>query len=88
MRAPAKKAIINIIIVMSASVVVFSAILIMAQNRNLSQSIKDQTTINQRFFRCLILVPPDPSRTVEQRLSVVDKCAEESRLPSGEGMGE
>lgn len=74
----AKRAILNIVIAISVGVVVLTSILILKRIETVGQSVKDQTTINQKFLRCLILVTPSEFRTPEQRVVVVDKCVEES----------
>lgn len=91
MRAPAKKALLNIIIAAGFGVMlligIYNSVQIQDQNEILiaqNDVIKEQTDINQRFIRCLILIPGGQSRTPEERIEAIDKCAIESRLPSGE----
>lgn len=87
-----KKSIYNIIIAVSIGVLLFTVVLILTQVRQLiqqnhhltelehqtTQDIKDQTTINQKFFRCLILTPQSAFNNTKTRVAAVDKCVEES----------
>lgn len=88
MRAPANKSISNLVIVVASAVVVFIAINILAQIRSLTQDVKSQTTINQKYLRCILLLPPEDFADREKRVVAIDRCAEESTLPSGERLGE
>lgn len=57
------------------------------QNRDLqkqSEIIKEQTDINQRFLRCLILVPAESFKDPVKRVEAVDRCAIESKLPESQ----
>lgn len=88
MRAPAKDAISHIITVIGVGVIVVVFVALLAQTRTLSENINNQTLINQRYLRCILLIPPEQFRDAESRVAAIDKCAEESRLPSGERLGD
>jgi hypothetical protein len=77
----------QVVTAISVAVVVllFAFILVQSQQSSrrtekLSEEIKEQTDINQRFFRCLVLIPPNAASTPEERVKLVDKCATESRV--------
>lgn len=88
----AKKALYNVITVLSLGIILLTSVILLSrirevssQNRALSEranqlsvEIKQQTTINQKFLRCLVLTPQVPNRTVEERTAIVDKCVENS----------
>lgn len=89
LRAPAKKAIYNVVIAASLGVILFVVVLILAEIREQQQAlikqnetITEQTDINQKFFRCLVLIPIDKDRTPDERVRLVDKCAEQSKIPT------
>lgn len=88
MKAPAKIAILNVITVIALSVMIFVVVLLLAQNRTLTRDIKAQTDINQRYLRCILLIPQEEFKDTEQRVKAIDKCSLESRLPDGQPVGE
>lgn len=55
--------------------------------KSLSQDISDQTDINQRYLRCILLIEREKFANVELRVEAIDKCAIESKLPNGEPSG-
>lgn len=83
MRAPAQKALLNVVIATGFGVLLLIGIYNSYQIRKQNDTIIEQTDINQRFFRCLILIPPGDFKTPTARIKAVDKCAVESKLPSG-----
>ncbi len=64
------------------AVITLVAVLLLAQNRKLSQDIKTQTAVNQQYLRCIILLPKEAYATIESRVQALDKCAEESQKGS------
>lgn len=88
MRAPAKKAILNVIIVSAIGAILLICVFILAQIREHNIAIqqqqviiREQTDITQRFIRCLVLIPGSSIRTPRERARAIDACARESRLP-------
>lgn len=88
MRQPVKEAVFHVITVIGIGVIVVVFVALLAQTRTLSKNINNQTLINQRYLRCILLIPPEQFNDAESRVGAIDKCAEESRLPSGERLGE
>ena len=70
----------NMVIIVSIVIMVFLAIILLVRLNNVGQDVKKQTEINQRFLRCLILVPPDEYKDREARIKTVDKCTADSKL--------
>lgn len=54
-------------------------VVIQAQNA----IIKEQTEINQRYLKCIIILPKESFANTQSRTAALDRCSEESRLPSG-----
>lgn len=88
MKADTKRAIYNAVVIAGIATILLMVVIILVQIRNQNNTIKEQTDINQRFFRCLILIPQDVNRTPEQRVELVDKCSVESKLPNGSPLSE
>ena len=101
MRIPQKQFISHMIIVVSVAFIVFMTVFLLAQNniqndrieklaeevKAQNQSIKEQTDINQRYLRCILLIEREKFTNVELRVDAIDKCSIESRLPNGESSG-
>lgn len=87
-RGEVMKAISHITTVLAGAVIALVAVLILAQNRKLGEDIKAQTTINQRFLRCILLIPREQFVSVDDRVKAIDSCVDQSRLPSGERLGQ
>lgn len=83
LRKPIRHFVSNIVTVISIGLILLVIIIVLAQNRSLSEEIQQQNKIQQKFLRCLVLIPPDSINTPEQRTQAVDKCVAESRLPDG-----
>jgi low affinity Fe/Cu permease len=84
----------HMITVISVAISVFFIVLLLAQNnktneatQKLSEEIKAQTDINQRYLRCILLIERDKFASVETRVAAIDKCAVESRTPDGRPSG-
>lgn len=84
----------HIISVLSLAFTFFMAVYLLAQNKSLnqvnnklSQEIKAQTDINQRYLRCILLIEREKFANVESRVDAIDKCAVESKTPNGNDTG-
>ncbi len=49
------------------------------QIKEQNEIITRQTDINQKFLKCLVLVPQVPGRSVEERGNLVDQCIKDSK---------
>ena len=78
-----QKAISHVVTVMSLGVIITVTIILLAQIRKLGENIKAQTDINQRYLRCILLIERKDYEKVETRVAAIDKCAIQSKLPSG-----
>ena len=86
--------IFHLVVALSLAVTFFMMVFLLAQNRHLgeqnqklSEEIKAQTDINQRYLRCILLIEREKFATVETRVDAIDKCAVESRTPEGNPTG-
>lgn len=85
---PARQVFSHIITVIAVGVIALVCVMLLAQNRNLSREIKDQTAINQRYLRCILLIPSDEFKDVKLRVAAIDKCSRTSQLPNGAPIGQ
>lgn len=84
--APAvKRSIYNLVIVVSIGIMLFTSVLLLAQvraigqqNHQIAHDVKDQTTVIQKYLRCLLLIPQKEYATIETRIVAIDRCVEES----------
>lgn len=109
MTSPPKQFLSHMVTIVSVAVIVLVGIILLADNRRLSQDVKkisqgtqklaednqrlseqirEQTDINQRYLRCILLIPREDFASVETRVEAIDKCARESKLPDGKAVGE
>lgn len=87
MKTPKKQFFYHVLIAVSLAFTIFIAVYLLAQNKALSQEIKNQTDINQRYLRCILLIERDQFSDVEKRVAAIDKCAIQSKTPNGQNVG-
>lgn len=50
-------------------------------------NIQEQTLINQRYLRCILLLPREAFASSDSRVKALDKCAQDSRSTDGATLG-
>lgn len=69
----------TVVTTVGIGIIAITMIVVLTQNRSLSTEIRNQTDINQRYLRCIILLPKEAFADIPSRIKALDQCSEDSR---------